>query len=60
MCAALNAYRQMLRGIRVADKEELIERIYKYFNEINDAPVIYHWKYHMDEIDPEEIVGLAN
>jgi transposase len=52
--------RQMLRGIRVADKEELIERIYKYFNEINDAPVIYHWKYHMDEIDPEEIVGLAN
>lgn len=52
--------RQMLRGIRVADKEELIGRIYTYFNEINEEPVIYHWKYHMDEIDPKEAISLAN
>lgn len=42
--------RQMLRGIRVASKEELTERIYKYFDEINAVPVVYHWKYKMDEI----------
>ena len=49
----------MLREIRVADREELIERIYKYFEEINDSPIVYHWKYHMNEIDPEEAISLA-
>jgi len=34
--------RQMLRGIRVKSKEELTERIYKYFEEINTEPVIFH------------------
>ena len=52
---------QMLRGIRVQSKEELVERIYKYFYEVNKVPVIHHWKYKMDEIDPNEevMVGLA-
>ena len=52
---------QMLRGIRVQSKEELTERIYKYFYEVNKVPVIHHWKYKMDEIDPNEevVVGLA-
>lgn len=52
---------QMLRGIRVQSKEELTERIYKYFYEANKVPVIHHWKYKMDEIDPNEevVVGLA-
>lgn len=52
---------QMLRGIRVRSKEELTERIYKYFYEVNKVPVIHHWKYKMDEIDPNEevVVGLA-
>lgn len=40
---------QMLRGIRVSSKEELVERIYKYFDEVNATPVVYHWKYRMDE-----------
>ena len=40
---------QMLRGIRVSSKEELVERIYKYFDEVNETPVVYHWKYRMDE-----------
>lgn len=42
--------KQMLRGIRVKSKEELVTRIYQYFNEVNEDPVIYHWKYKMDEI----------
>ena len=52
--------RQILREIRVADKEERIERLYKYFAEINDSPIGCHWKYHMSEIDPEVAIGLAN
>ena len=37
--------RQSLRGIRVKTKEELIERIYRYFDEVNEELVVYHWKY---------------
>ncbi len=47
--------RQMLRGIRVSSKEELSERIYQYFDEINTAPVVYHWTYKMNEIGDEEV-----
>lgn len=43
--------RQMLAGIRVDSKEELKERILKYFEEINTVPVPYKWKYKMDTID---------
>ena len=50
--------RQSLKGIRVKTKEELVERIYKYFEEVNADPVIYHWKYHPDEIDPSEQVQV--
>lgn len=42
--------RSMLRGIRVASKQELIERIHLYFAEINADPVIFRWKYKMDEL----------
>jgi transposase len=42
--------RQMLRGIRVSSKEELAERIYQYFDDINEEPVVFRWKYKMDEI----------
>ena len=42
--------RTMLRGIRVATKQELINRIHQYFAEINAAPVIFRWKYKMDEM----------
>lgn len=47
--------KQMLKGIRVASKEELTERIYQYFDEINAEPVVYHWTYKMDEIEPVEV-----
>ena len=50
--------RQFLKGIRVKTKEELVERIYKYFDEVNADPVVYHWKYKLDEIDPEEKVQV--
>ena len=41
--------RTMLRGIRVASKQELVDRIHQYFEEINAAPVVFRWKYKMDE-----------
>jgi transposase len=41
--------RSMLRGIRVASKQELIDRIHLYFQMINADPVIFRWKYKMDE-----------
>lgn len=46
--------KQMLKGIRVSSKEELSERIYKYFDEVNAEPIVYHWTYKMDEINPGE------
>jgi len=33
--------RSMLRGIRVASKQELIDRIHLYFEQINSDPVIF-------------------
>ena len=46
--------RQMLKGIRVSSKDELKERIYKYFDEVNEEPVPYKWKYRMDTIHLED------
>ena len=49
--------RQMLRGIRVKSKEELTNRVYRYFAEINEEPIVFHWKYNLDDIDvSEEII----
>jgi len=42
--------RTMLRGIRVSSKQELIDRIHQYYEEINAAPVVFRWKYKMDEV----------
>ena len=48
---------QMLKGIRVKSKEELTNRIYRYFVEINEEPIVFHWKYNLDDIDvSEEII----
>jgi len=35
----------LLRGIRVASKEELKARIEMYLREVNEEPVIFRWKY---------------
>ena len=46
--------KQMLRGIRVQSKQELEDRIYLYFDEVNNELVVYHWTYNLDEISQEE------
>jgi transposase len=42
--------RTMLRGIRVNSKEELKQRIELYLAEINQSPVVFRWKYKMEEV----------
>jgi len=42
--------RVCLRGIRVKSKEELATRLYRYIDEVNREPVVYRWKYKMDEV----------
>lgn len=41
--------RSFLRHIRVATKEELKERIYQGIQAINEEPVVFKWKYKMEE-----------
>jgi transposase len=43
--------RSFLKQIRVENIEELEERIYKGIEAINDEPVIFRWKYKMEDID---------
>ena len=50
--------KQMLRGIRVNTKQELEKRIYKYFEEINDDPVVYHWGWNLEDVDSDEAVKV--
>ncbi|MCI8969714.1 MAG: IS630 family transposase [Lachnospiraceae bacterium] len=50
--------KQMLKGIRVNSKDELSERIYRYFDEINADPIVYHWTYKMDEINSDEAATI--
>ncbi|WP_294428366.1 transposase [uncultured Treponema sp.] len=45
--------KQVLKGIRVKSKEEVKERILKYFEEENLQPVVFHWKYKLDEISQD-------
>jgi transposase len=42
--------RSFLRYIRVDSKKELIDRIYQGIKEINQEPVVFRWKYKMDEV----------
>lgn len=42
--------RTMLREIRVSTKQELVDRIHLYFQELNAAPTVFRWKYKMDEV----------
>ncbi len=46
--------KQMLNGIRVSDKDELAERMYKYFDDVNQVPVPYRWSKKLDDIDLEK------
>ena len=53
--------KQMLTGIRVDSKDELKERIYTYFDEINKTPIPYKWSYKMDtiDLDKEDIESIV-
>ena len=42
--------RTFLRQIRVSSKDELKQRLELYLEEVNKEPVIFRWKYKMDEI----------
>jgi transposase len=44
--------RSFLRYIRVDSKEELVKRIYQGIEEINQEPVLFRWRYKMDEVAP--------
>jgi len=41
--------RSFLRQIRVDSKQELVERIYQGIQAINEEPVVFKWKYKMEE-----------
>lgn len=42
--------RSFLRHIRVGSKEELVKRIYHGIEQMNEEPVIFRWRYKMEEI----------
>ena len=42
--------RTMLMGIRVDSKEDLKKRILSYIEETNSEPVVFTWKYRIDEM----------
>jgi transposase len=40
----------MLRGLRVASKAELKARLEQHLGELNDEPVVFHWKYGLESL----------
>jgi transposase len=42
--------RAFLRSLRVKTKDELKQRIEKYLDEVNADPVVFKWKYKLDEV----------
>ena len=42
--------RSLLRHIRVSSRQELAERIYQGIAEFNQEPVVFRWRYKMDEV----------
>jgi len=51
--------RTVLRGLRVDSKKELAQRIRKYFREVNRRPVIFSWKYMLDQTAQSSLSALA-
>lgn len=44
-------------SIRISLKQELVDGIHKYFDEVNEIPIVRHWKYRMEDFGPN---GSAN
>ena len=40
-------------------KEKLEQRIFLYFDEVYAEPVVYHWKYRLDEISQVEAMAAT-
>ncbi len=49
-CFFARMAKTVLRGIRVASKDELADRIRLFLHEVNQTPVQYRWKYGLDEL----------
>lgn len=49
--------RTLLRGIRVSSKQELRTRIELYLQEVNEEPVVFKWKYKVQELAAESIAS---
>ena len=50
----------VLRGMRVGSKQELKQRLLQYFAEINATPVVFRWKYGLDQITEQPVAIPAN
>lgn len=44
----------MLKGVSTESKAELARKIHLYFAKVKGVPVVYRWRYGMEEIDPTE------
>ena len=42
--------RTVLRGMRVASKEELHRRVEQHLADLNQSPVVFRWRYKMDDL----------
>jgi len=41
--------RTFLRGMRVRSKQELVDRMLRFLDELNDDPVVFRWTYKLEE-----------
>lgn len=44
---------QMLKGMRVKNKQELVERVYTYFDKLNETLVEFHRTYKMKKFESD-------
>lgn len=51
--------KQLLKGMRVNSKEELVSRVYQYIDELNEDPKPFRWTYKMDEIGFKDTMKLS-
>lgn len=42
--------RTLLRGMRVSTKEELKRRVEQHLADLNDSPVVFRWRYRMEDL----------
>lgn len=40
----------VLRGIRVRSQQELVERLLRYLQELNEDPVVFRWRYKVENV----------